>query len=164
MEIKGSCIKYVDNNISTDLIYPGKYMAILEPEEMAKHALEGLDPDFVRKAKGKDVVLVVGRNFGCGSSREQAVTALKHSGVKAILAESFARIYFRNAINEGIAAIEIPGVTEKIDDNDEVVIELDKGIVKNLSKGTEIKFHPLPDFMLDIIKSGGLIEYVRKKR
>ncbi len=163
MEIKGVCIKYPDNNISTDLIFPGKYMAILEPEEMAKHAMEGLDPNFVEKAKGKDVVLVVGRNFGCGSSREQAVTALKHSGVKAILAESFARIYFRNAINEGIAAIEISGITEKIDENDELIIELDRGIVRNLTKGTEIQFKPLPEFMLDIIRSGGLIEYVKKK-
>ena len=158
MLIKGKVIKYGDD-INTDVIYPGRYLEITEPEEMAKHAMEDLDSKFLEKVKDANII-VAGKNFGCGSSREQAATALKYAGINAIIAKSFARIFFRNAINNGIVAIECKDA-DKIKEGDEIEIYVENGVIKDGE--IEIKFKPLPPFLMEIIKAGGLIPYVRGK-
>ncbi len=160
MIIKGRIIKYGDD-INTDVIYPGRYLEITEPEEMAKHAMEDLDPDFLNKVKERNII-VAGKNFGCGSSREQAATCLKYAGVDAIIAKSFARIFFRNAINNGLLVIECKNADE-INDGDEIEIDVENGVIKDLSQGKEYSFKALPPFLMEIIKAGGLIPYVREK-
>ncbi|MCD6473326.1 MAG: 3-isopropylmalate dehydratase small subunit [Thermoplasmata archaeon] len=160
MIIKGRTIKYGDD-INTDVIYPGRYLEITEPEEMAKHAMEDLDPDFLNKVRERNII-VAGKNFGCGSSREQAATCLKYAGVDAIIAKSFARIFFRNAINNGLLVIECKNADE-INDGDEIEIDVENGVIKDLSQGKEYSFKALPPFLMEIIKAGGLIPYVREK-
>jgi len=160
MFLKSKVIKYGDD-INTDVIYPGRYLEITEAEEMAKHAMEDLDENFhekVREAK----IIVAGKNFGCGSSREQAATCLKYAGIDAIIAISFARIFFRNAINKGIVAIECKDAY-KIEERDEIEIDVEGGEIKNISKGEVYYVKPLPPFLLNIIKAGGLIEYMVRK-
>ncbi|MCD6411155.1 MAG: 3-isopropylmalate dehydratase small subunit [Thermoplasmata archaeon] len=161
MIIRGKVIKYGDD-INTDVIFPGRYLAITEAEEMAKHAMEDLDPDFLKKVKERNI-LVAGKNFGCGSSREQAAICLKYAGVKAIVARSFARIFFRNAINQGIPIVESPKAIEFINDGDEIEIDLERGEIKNLSTGKTFSFKPLPAFIRDIINAGGLVESMKKR-
>jgi 3-isopropylmalate/(R)-2-methylmalate dehydratase small subunit len=129
---------------------------------LAKHALEGLDPDFPGKAK-KGVIIVGGKNFGCGSSREQAPLALKYSGVKCIIAESFARIFFRNAINIGLPVIECKGISAAVEDSDKLTVDFEAGRVQNLSKGKSFQVAKLPPFILEILSDGGLIENLRRK-
>jgi len=158
MFVKSKVIKYGDN-INTDVIYPGRYLEIIEAEEMAKHAMEDLDKNFHEKVKEAKII-VAGKNFGCGSSREQAAICLKYAGIEAIVAKSFARIFFRNAINNGIVAIEFDKVDE-INEGDEIEIDLEKGRIRSKIKDYKIK--PMPSFILDIIKAGGLIEYVRRR-
>lgn len=160
MKVRGKAIKYGDN-INTDIIIPSKYLTSLDPQEWARHAMEGIDPDFPRKAKD-GAIIVAGRNFGCGSSREQAPQALKYAGVRCIVAESFARIFFRNAINIGLPVIDAPGITGKVNDNDMIVVELDEGRIINESSGEVILANKLPTFILEIIKDGGLIEHLIK--
>jgi len=122
--ISGKAIKYGDN-VNTDVIIPAKYLVLtLDPTELAKHAMEGLDPMFFKKAQG-GAIIVAGKNFGCGSSREEAPLALKHAGVKCVLAESFARIFYRNAINLGVPVLECPGISGKVEDGDELMVNLD---------------------------------------
>jgi 3-isopropylmalate/(R)-2-methylmalate dehydratase small subunit len=147
------------DNIDTDVIYPGIYLPIIEPEEMAEHALEGISPQMKEKLKDYRII-VAGSNFGCGSSREQAATSLAYSGVKAIVALSFARIFYRNAINQGIYPLI---VSEKpdLEEGDEIEVDLKKGEVK--WNGKSIKFEPLPDFLLEIVEAGGLLPYTRGK-
>ncbi len=155
----GIAHKYGDD-VNTDVIYPGRYTyKQLSPEEMAQHAMEDLDPDFVKKLKPGDYV-VAGKNFGMGSSREQAAACMKYAGIKAIIAKSFARIYYRNAINFGLPAITID--TDSIDDGDEIEVDLEKGVVINHTKGEEYRFPPFPENVIKIIEAGGLIEYVKK--
>ncbi|HEC86675.1 MAG TPA: 3-isopropylmalate dehydratase small subunit [Thermoplasmatales archaeon] len=161
MIIKGKVLKYGDD-INTDVIFPGRYLAITDPKEMAEHAMEDLDKDFLKKLKEANII-VAGKNFGCGSSREQAATCLKYAGVKAIVAKSFARIFFRNAINQGIPIIETKEAVDKIDEGDEIEIDTENGIIKNLTKGTGFSFTPLPPFIQDIIDAGGLINSLKKK-
>jgi len=120
MMISGKVVKFADN-INTDVIFPGKYMVLTDPTDIAKHAMEGLDPDFTKKAR-EGVVVVAGKNFGCGSSREHAPIALKYSGVKCVLAESFARIFYRNAINIGLPVLECIGISRKVEEGDILVI------------------------------------------
>ncbi|MEM1550434.1 MAG: 3-isopropylmalate dehydratase small subunit [Candidatus Bathyarchaeia archaeon] len=160
MRVYGKAIKYGDN-INTDAIIPSKYLTTLDPNEWAKHAMEGIDLDFPRKAR-EGVIIVAGRNFGCGSSREQASQALKHAGVKCILAESFARIFYRNAINIGLPVLETPGVTAKVNEGDILSVYLDEGKVVNESSGEIIFANSLPSFILEIIRDGGLIEHLIK--
>ncbi len=160
--IEGRVLKYGDN-INTDVIYPGKYLVFTQPEEMAKHAMEGLDPEFPQKIKDYGLV-VAGKNFGCGSSREHAPQSLKYAGCKCVLAESFARIFFRNAINIGLPIIECKGIYSKTDNGDKLQIDMERGIIKNLTKNEELKFKPFPEFLLKIFKSGGLIEYLNQTR
>ena len=153
-------LKYGDD-INTDVIFPGRYLALTEPEEIAAHAMEDLDPDFLKKLNEGDI-LVAGKNFGCGSSREQAAIALKYAGVGAIVAKSFARIFYRNAINQGIPVIECPEGVEAIEDGDEVEIDLDKGVIKDISKNKIFNFKPLPEFIQKILSKGGLLPFLKQ--
>jgi 3-isopropylmalate/(R)-2-methylmalate dehydratase small subunit len=155
----GRVWKYGDD-INTDVIYPGKYTYTdLPPEEMAKHALEDLDPGFATSVQPGDII-VAGKNFGCGSSREQAVTCLKHAGVAAIIAKSFARIYFRNAINQGLPIVQCAAV-EDVESGQEVTVDFSAGKVK--TPRSEYAFPPLSGFVMGILEDGGLIPYVRTK-
>ncbi|NOZ64656.1 MAG: 3-isopropylmalate dehydratase small subunit [Caldiserica bacterium] len=159
--MKGKAHKFGDN-ISTDLIAPGKYFHLRNNlEELAKHVMEDADPEFVKKLTPGDFI-VAGENFGCGSSREHAPRIIKIAGVSAVLAKSFARIFFRNSINIGLLLIECN--TDEISSGDEIEINLEKGIVINISRNTEIPFIPPPPFMQEISESGGLVEYVKKKK
>ena len=158
--IKGRVLKYGDD-INTDVIFPGRYLALTEPEEIAAHAMEDLDPDFLKKLNKGDI-LVAGKNFGCGSSREQAAIALKYAGVGAIVAKSFARIFYRNAINQGIPVIECPEGVEVIEDGDEVEIDLDKGVIRDVSKNKIFNFKPLPEFIQKILSRGGLLPFLKQ--
>lgn len=161
MRIRGKAVTF-GNDVNTDVIIPGKYLTTLDPEELAKHAMEGLAPEFVDRAR-KGVIMVAGRNFGCGSSREQAPIALKYAGVKAVLAESFARIFYRNAINIGLPVLECPGVLGKMDRGDKLSVDLAGGRIVNLSKNESFQALKLPDFILEIIADGGLIENLKKR-
>ncbi|MDI9610989.1 MAG: 3-isopropylmalate dehydratase small subunit [Archaeoglobaceae archaeon] len=154
----GKAWKFGDD-VDTDLIIPGKYLVFNEPEELAKHAFENLRKDFASKVKKGDFI-AAGRNFGCGSSREHAVLALKGLGVSAVIAKSFARIFFRNAINSGLMVIEC-SETDKISEGDEIELDLKNGVIVNLSKGEKYKIKEMPEFLLKIVESGGLINYCR---
>jgi len=161
MKVTGPAIKF-GKNIDTDVILPGKYLVLVDPYDLAKHALEGFDPDFPEKAK-KGVIIVGDKNFGCGSSREQAPLALKYSGVKCVIAETFARIFFRNAINIGLPVIECKGISASVDDGDELTVDFEAGTVQNLSKGKSFQVAKLPPFILEILSDGGLIENLRRR-
>jgi 3-isopropylmalate/(R)-2-methylmalate dehydratase small subunit len=161
MKVTGPAIKF-GQNIDTDVILPGKYLVLVDPYDLAKHALEGLDPDFPDKAK-KGVIIVGGKNFGCGSSREQAPLALKYSGVKCVIAETFARIFFRNAINIGLPIIECKGISDAVDNGDELTVDFETGTVQNLSNGKSFQVAKLPPFILEILSDGGLIENLRRR-
>ena len=161
MKITGKAVKFGDN-IDTDVILPGKYLVLTNPHDLAKHAMEGLDADFPAKAK-KGIVVVGGKNFGCGSSREQAPLALKYSGVKCVLAESFARIFFRNAINIGLPAIECKGISAAVDNGDELTVDFEAGTIQDVTNGKSFQVAKLPPFILEILADGGLIEYLRRE-
>ncbi|RLF53825.1 MAG: 3-isopropylmalate dehydratase [Thermoplasmata archaeon] len=157
----GRVWKYGDD-VNTDVIFPGKYTyKLMDEKEMASHALEDLDPTFAKEVREGDVI-VAGKNFGYGSSREQAVACLKAAGVKAIIARSFARIYYRNAINLGLPAIEIEDV-DRFDKGDEVEVDLERGVIKNLTKNFEATFSPFPPYVMEILNAGGLLEYVKRR-
>ncbi len=160
MKITGRTWKYGDN-VNTDGIFPGKYTyTIMTPGEMAEHAMENQDPDFVKKVKPGDL-LAVGSNFGCGSSREQAALCLKAAGIQALVGKSFARIYYRNAINNGLLPIQCPEAVEAIREGDDITIDTDEGTITTAS-GT-FTFVPLSPFVLEILNAGGLIPYTKKK-
>jgi 3-isopropylmalate/(R)-2-methylmalate dehydratase small subunit len=161
VKIKGPAIKF-GNNIDTDVILPGKYLILVDPYELAKHALESLDPAFPEKAKN-GVILVGGKNFGCGSSREQAPLALKYAGVKCILAESFARIFYRNAINIGLPVIECKGIAAEVETGDKLAVNFETGNIENISKSKKFQVEKLPAFIIEILVDGGLIENLRKR-
>ncbi len=160
-KIKAPAIKF-GNNIDTDVILPGKYLVLVDPYELGKHALESLDTEFVNKAKD-GVVLIGGKNFGCGSSREQAPLALKYSGVKCVIAETFARIFYRNAINIGLPVIECPGISEAVKAGDEISLDLETGKIQNLTSKKTLQGTKMPPFMMEILADGGLIENLRKR-
>lgn len=148
------------DNIDTDLIYPGKHLPIIDSKEMAKHALEGVDKNFPQKIREGDII-VAGKNFGCGSSREQAATSLKHAGICCVVAKSFSRIFFRNAINQGLVLVQSEKAYDLTEQGKEILIDFEKGeIILNDKK---IEFAPLPDFIKEILDSGGLIPYIKKK-
>ena len=160
-KIKASAIKF-GNNIDTDVILPGKYLIIVDPYELGKHALESLDTEFVHKAKD-GIILIGGKNFGCGSSREQAPLALKYAGVKCVIAETFARIFYRNAINIGLPVIECSGISEAVATGDEVSVDLKTGKIQNLTGNNVLQGTILPPFIMEILTDGGLIENLRKR-
>jgi 3-isopropylmalate/(R)-2-methylmalate dehydratase small subunit len=161
MKVSAPVVKF-GNNVDTDVILPGKYLILMDPKDLAKHALEGLDPAFPEKAK-KGVIVVGGKNFGCGSSREQAPLALKYSGVRCVVAESFARIFFRNAINIGLPVVECKGISKAVENGDELAVDFDKGEVHNTSKGKTLQATKLPAFILEILSDGGLIENLQRR-
>jgi len=146
------------DDIDTDVIIQGKYLVINDPKELAKHVFENLRPEFAKEVRPGDFV-VAGDNFGCGSSREHAPLALKATGIKAVIAKSFARIFFRNAVNIGLMVIECN--TDGIDDGDDIDVDLDRNVVVNRTKGEEYPINPLPDFLKQIMDRGGLIEFAR---
>lgn len=154
----GRAWKFGDD-VDTDAIIPGKYLVYNEPEELAKHAFENIRSDFAKNVKKGDFI-VAGRNFGCGSSREHAVLALKGAGISAVIAKSFARIFFRNAINTGLMVVECEE-TDKIDDGDEIEVDYRAGEIINITKGEKYKLKPIPEFLLEIARNG-LIAYCRR--
>ncbi len=147
------------DDVNTDVIYPGKYLPILDPEEMAKHALEGYGADFPERLRLGDII-IAGMFFGCGSSREQAATCLKSAGVSAIVAGSFARIFFRNAVNQGLPLVQAD-LTGRVKDGDEITIDFEEGYVE--SHQGKVSFPQLPESVMAIIEAGGLIPSVRRK-
>jgi 3-isopropylmalate/(R)-2-methylmalate dehydratase small subunit len=161
MELRGRVIKYGDD-VNTDVIIPSRYLVHTDPRELAKYAMAGLDGEFNMKVKERPI-LVAGRNFGCGSSREQAPVSLKHAGVKCVVAESFARIFYRNSVNIGLPVLECPGVNSAVEDGDEVSVNLGRGVVNNLTKKAGLNGLPAPGFLLEIMEKG-LVEYVRAKK
>ncbi len=154
---------YKRDHINTDEIIPARYLNTDDEKELAAHCLEDLDADFVRKTRPGDVI-VAGEDFGCGSSREHAVWAIRGAKVQTVIAKSFARIFYRNAINNGFYVIESAEAIEKVDDGDELKIDYDNGLITNITSGKDIPFAPLPDFALDIIHDGGLLEHISKKK
>jgi len=161
MKVKGIAVKFGDN-VDTDVILPGKYLVLTDPKELAKHAMAGLDAAFPEKSQ-KGVVVVGGKNFGCGSSREQAPLALKYAGVQCVLAESFARIFLRNAINIGLPAIEAKGISAAVDEGDVLEVDFEAGTVQNITKKQSLQANKLPPFIVEILSDGGLIENLRKR-
>lgn len=160
MRINGQAIKLGDN-INTDFIISGRYkFSITDMKELARHIMEDIDPNFASKIKPGESVIVAGRNFGMGSSREQAPLVIKESGIVAVLAQSFARIFYRNAFNIGLPLVEVD--TGKIVENDILDIDLDKGILKNMTRDSTLAIKALPDFMQALLKEGGLVNYYRK--
>ena len=153
---------YKRDHINTDEIIPARYLNTDDEMELAGHCMEDLDQGFVKKVAAGDVI-VAGDDFGCGSSREHAVWAIRGAGVKTVIAKTFARIFYRNAINNGFYLIESPDAIEKINDGDELEIDYETGTIKNKTAGADISFQLLPDFALEIIKDGGLLEHIKKK-
>ena len=160
--MRGYAHVYRRAHINTDEIIPARYLNTDDEAELAKHAMEDLDPEFVKKVKPGDFI-VAGDDFGCGSSREHAVWALRGAGIKAVLANTFARIFFRNAINNGFSVIECRGIADRISDGDELEIPIKEGIVRNRPKQEEYNFTPIADFALGIMEAGGLLEYIRER-
>jgi 3-isopropylmalate/(R)-2-methylmalate dehydratase small subunit len=152
---------YKRDHINTDEIIPARYLNTDDQQELAKHCLEDLDADFVKKVKKGDYI-VAGEDFGCGSSREHAVWSICAAGVQTVIAKSFARIFYRNAIDNGFYVIESPDAIDKINDGDELKIDFNAGVIKNKTTCVDIKFNPLPDFALEIIRDGGLLEHIKK--
>lgn len=150
------------DDVDTDRLFPGRYLFCVTDEDMRAHALEDLDPAFRDRVRSGDVV-VGGRNFGCGSSREQAVACLKASGVDAVIARSFARIYFRNAVNNGVAPIVCDAAVDRIRPGDEVSVDLAAGTVTDHTLGESYAFEPLPDFLCGILADGGLVPHLRRR-
>ena len=162
MKIKGRIIKYKDN-INTDIIIAAKYLNTSNIKELAKHCFESIDEKFIEKVQTRKII-VAGKNFGCGSSREHAPKALKEAGVRCIVAKSFARIFFRNAINIGLPVVESKdeAVFRDATDNDELEIDFNNGRIVNITKNKDYRIQPYPDFLREIINSGGLVKYVKK--
>jgi len=153
---------YKRDHINTDEIIPARYLNTDDAAELARHCLEDLDRDFIKKVQAGDII-VSGEDFGCGSSREHAVWAIRAAGVQSVIAKSFARIFYRNAINCGFYLIESDDAVDKINDGDQLKIDYKKGLIKNTTADIDIKFNPLPDFALDIINAGGLLNHIKNK-
>ncbi|NLO96705.1 MAG: 3-isopropylmalate dehydratase small subunit [Peptococcaceae bacterium] len=150
------------HDIDTDAIIPARYMNRSEPEHLAAHCMEDADASFAKKVQKGDII-VAGKNFGCGSSREHAPIAIKAAGVKAVIAESYARIFYRNALNIGLPILECPEAVQGIEAGDEVEVDLASGKIENKTKGTTFQARPFPPFMQELIKAGGLVPYVKEK-
>ena len=161
MKANGRVFKFKDN-VDTDVIIPARYLNSSDPAELAKLCMEDFDKDFVYKVKKGDII-VANKNFGCGSSREHAPIAIKAAGVSCVIAETFARIFYRNAINIGLPIIECPEAAKNIEEGDEVEVDFDSGIIYNKTKGTSFKGQAFPEFMQKIIAAEGLINYINNK-
>ena len=162
MNAKGFVHKYGDN-VDTDVIILARYLNIADKKELATHCMEDIDTNFVKVVKDGDV-MVGGYNFGCGSSREHAPMVIKESGISCVIAKTFARIFYRNAINIGLAILECPEASEKIDSGDEVAIDFDTGVITNLTKGETYQANPFPDFIKKIIQAGGLMADIKNRQ
>jgi 3-isopropylmalate dehydrogenase/3-isopropylmalate/(R)-2-methylmalate dehydratase small subunit len=160
MKLQGKVWKFSDD-IDTDAIIPARYLNTSDPGELASHCMEDVDPEFFRQVKPGDVI-VAGKNFGSGSSREHAPLAIKAAGVSCVIAGSYARIFYRNAFNIGLPIFEAPHAVDKIQPGDLVAVDIDRGLVMNLSRQEEYQVTPIPLFMQEIIAAGGLINYVKK--
>lgn len=154
---------YKRDHVNTDEIIPARYLNTDDSAELAAHCMEDLDAEFVKKIADGDVI-VAGEDFGCGSSREHAVWALQGAKVGAVIAGSFARIFYRNCINCGFYPIELAEATEKINDGDEIEIDYKAGIIKNVTAGTDVEFKALPDFAIEIVNDGGLLEHIKNQK
>ena len=159
--LKGRAFKF-GYDINTDEIIPARYLNTSDPKELAKHVMEDADPEFPKKVQKGDII-VAGKNFGCGSSREHAPIAIKAAGVSAVIAKSFARIFYRNAINIGLPIFESPEAVEGIEEGDVVEINPETGVIRNVTKGTEYKATPIPPDIRKIMEAGGLMEYAKQK-
>ncbi len=162
MNAKGTVFKYKDN-VDTDVIIPARYLNTSDPAELAKHCMEDIDIDFVKNVKSGDII-VADKNFGCGSSREHAPIAIKASGVSCVIASTFARIFYRNAINIGLPIIECPEAVKGINAGDTVSVDFNTGIITNETTGATFKGEPYPEFMQKIIAAGGLVGYTNSKK
>jgi len=162
MNAKGFVHKYGDN-VDTDVIIPARYLNIADKKELATHCMEDIDDNFVNVVKSGDV-MVGGFNFGCGSSREHAPMVIKESGISCVIAKTFARIFYRNAINIGLAIMECPEASEKIEAGDEVAVDFDTGIITNVTKGETYQSLPFPEFIKEIIQAGGLMSSIKDKQ
>ena len=158
MNANGVVIKYGDN-IDTDVIIPARYLNTSLPEELAKHCMDDIDKEFVNKVNAGDI-MVGGANFGCGSSREHAPIAIKASGISCVIAESFARIFYRNSLNIGLPILECPEAAREIQDGDKVLVNFDAGVIKNETSGKEYRATAFPQFMQELINAGGLVKYI----
>ncbi len=161
MNAHGKVLKY-GNNIDTDVIIPARYLNTADHSELAKHCMEDIDTEFVNKVSKGDI-MVGGANFGCGSSREHAPIAIKASGIDCVIAKSFARIFYRNSINIGLAILECPEASDKIEDGDIVSIDFDSGIIYNETKSEQYQAQPFPDFIKDIINANGLLNSIKNR-
>lgn len=162
MKALGHVFKYGDN-VDTDVIIPARYLNSSDPAELAQHCMEDIDADFVKQVQAGDII-VADKNFGCGSSREHAPIAIKAAGVSCVIAETFARIFYRNAINIGLPIIECPEAAKGIEEGDQVEVDFDSGKIYNRTKNTEFQGQPFPEFMQKIISSGGLIKYINNEK
>ncbi len=161
MQAKGSVFKYGDN-VDTDVIIPARYLAIADPKELAEHCMEDIDTEFIKKVKTGDI-MVANKNFGCGSSREHAPLVIKVSGISCVIAETFARIFYRNAINIGLPIMECKEASERVKADDELEVDFATGVIKNLTQNEEYQSVPFPEFITDIINAGGLLKSVGGK-
>ena len=161
MKVCGHVFKYGDN-VDTDVIIPARYLNATKGEELAKHCMEDIDREFVNKVQPGDII-VAEKNFGCGSSREHAPLAIKCAGVSCVIAETFARIFYRNSINIGLPIIECPQAAKAIGAGDKVEVDFDSGVITNITRGEVYKGQSFPPFMQDIIQAGGLVAYINAK-
>ncbi len=157
----GKVFKYQDN-IDTDVIIPARYLNTTDPKELAKKCMVDIDEEFAQKVKEGDFI-VAGENFGCGSSREHAPIAIKESGIKCVIAKNYARIFYRNSFNIGLPILESEEAVEKIENGDEIEVNISTGEIKNITKNETYYANPIPEFMEKIIEAGGLVEYVKNK-
>ena len=162
MKAEGRVFKF-GSNVDTDVIIPARYLNVPDAEELAKHCMEDIDKEFVHKVSKGDII-VADKNFGCGSSREHAPIAITAAGVSCVIAETFARIFYRNAINIGLPIIECPEAAKGIGEGDQVEVDFDSGKIYNRTKNTEFQGQPFPEFMQKIISSGGLIKYINNEK
>lgn len=161
MQAKGKVFKYGDN-VDTDVIIPARYLAIADPRELAEHCMEDIDKDFVKKVQPGNI-MVAGKNFGCGSSREHAPLVIKVSGISCVIAETFARIFYRNAINIGLPILECEAAANGIDAGDEVEVDFDTGVITDVTKGESWQAAAFPPFIQNIIKAGGLLKSLKER-
>ncbi len=160
MKAEGKVIKYGDN-VDTDVIIPARYLNTSDPKELSMHCMEDIDKSFMDRVKPGDI-MVGGKNFGCGSSREHAPIAIKASGISCVIAKTFARIFYRNAINIGLPILECAEASKDIEEGDKVSVDFDTGLITNITKGKKYEGVPFPEFMQEIIKSDGLINQIKK--
>lgn len=161
MQFKGTAHRY-GRDIDTDVIIPARYLTTSDPAELAKHCLEDLDTSFIERVQPGDII-VADENFGCGSSREHAPVAIKASGISCVIAANFARIFYRNAINIGLAILECPAASAEIENGDEVTVDFDTGVITDVTKGTTYQAEPFPPFIKDMIARGGLMASLKEK-